>query len=702
MNFKVLFIIGLNLLLFTSIFVRGEETSYFSGNCKVLNLFLNQHKNIEFNNNEEYSIKLKNGVTSDLSLFASSTIIHECIQNNSKEVVKLAVDNVKFTQLVIDTLSSLTKLKELEIIYSNYSEQLNLNSLENLKVLKIADPENAYRKNPNSVHLTLNHYDLNFKKYPESLEELTINGAALSNSDFDEISKLKNLKTLNLINTDLSEIPVFVFSLNNLKNLNLQYNNIKRIPDELSSLKNLENLDLSNNSIDDEIPVALNSLSNLSYVSFKSNVDVKGKTLTNSSLKKCYYNNVSGDSTNYYSLCKIKDMSCFDDEEVKILRTCSISEIVNTNGKCGKNDGRCPDGECCSKYGYCGTGFRHCSVEEGCQSEFGHCAGEKSSKPTDKVSTNGKCGKDEGRCPDGECCSKYGYCGTGFRHCSVEEGCKSEFGKCSGSKSDESVESVESATEGVSTNGKCGGRDGRCPADECCSKFGYCGKTDKHCLVEEGCQSEFGKCIGKKSTNETCQATDANGKCVNEEENKCLPGDQSEQCLSDKSVETTDKISTNGKCGKVDGKCPDGECCSKYGYCGTGFRHCSLEEGCQSEFGQCSDRKSGNPTDTDKISTNGKCGKEDGRCPNGQCCSKYGYCGSSFRHCSLEEGCQSEFGHCVTNEVTDASSPTTIIISTNGKCGKEDGKCPNDGCCSKFGYCGTTDKHCSLKEGCQS
>jgi len=35
-----------------------------------------------------------------------------------------------------------------------------------------SDPENAYRKNPNSVHLTLNHYDLNFKKYPESLEEL--------------------------------------------------------------------------------------------------------------------------------------------------------------------------------------------------------------------------------------------------------------------------------------------------------------------------------------------------------------------------------------------------------------------------------------------------------------------------------------------------------------------------------------------------
>jgi len=45
-----------------------------------------------------------------------------------------------------------------------------------------------------------------------------------------------------------------------------------------------------------------------------------------------------------------------------------------------------------------------------------------------------------------------------------------------------------------------------------------------------------------------------------------------------------------------------------------------------------------------KISTNGKCGKSEGRCPSGQCCSKYGYCGRSSAHCKI--GCQSEFGIC--------------------------------------------------------
>jgi len=53
------------------------------------------------------------------------------------------------------------------------------------------------------------------------------------------------------------------------------------------------------------------------------------------------------------------------------------------------------------------------------------------------------------------------------------------------------------------------------------------------------------------------------------------------------------------------------------------------------DFKLCSDN-------SDKISTNGKCGSEDGKCPTGKCCSKYGYCGTSEKHCGT--GCQSEFG----------------------------------------------------------
>ena len=145
------------------------------------------------------------------------------------------------------------------------------------------------------------------------------------------------------------------------------------------------------------------------------------------------------------------------------------------------------------------------------------------------------------------------------------------------------------------------------------------------------------------------------------------------------------KISTNGKCGATDGKCPNGQCCSKYGYCGTSEKHCGT--GCQSEFGQCE-----NASNAVAVSTNGKCGATDGRCPSGQCCSKYGYCGTSEKHCGT--GCQSEFGQCGLNV------NNIIPVSTTGKCGAADGRCPDGKCCSKYGYCGTTDKHCGA--GCQS
>ena len=148
--------------------------------------------------------------------------------------------------------------------------------------------------------------------------------------------------------------------------------------------------------------------------------------------------------------------------------------------------------------------------------------------------------------------------------------------------------------------------------------------------------------------------------------------------------DNNDKISTNGKCGNEDGKCPNSQCGSKYGYCGTTEKYCGT--GCQSEFGQC-----GNVSTTVPISTNGKYGTTDGKCPDGQCCSKYGYCGTSNKHCGT--GCQSEFGQC-------GNISTTVPISTNDKCGTTDGRCPSGSCCSRYGYCGTNEQYCS--SGCQS
>ncbi|ORY32207.1 hypothetical protein LY90DRAFT_423181, partial [Neocallimastix californiae] len=103
-------------------------------------------------------------------------------------------------------------------------------------------------------------------------------------------------------------------------------------------------------------------------------------------------------------------------------------------------------------------------------------------------------------------------------------------------------------------------------------------------------------------------------------------------------------------------------CCSKKGYCGTTNDFCGT--GCQLEYGHCAPLNS-------KISTNGKCGhtnslkcpndltvsvtgqtSSDGRCgfvngyscPKNQCCSQYGYCGTTTKYCGA--GCDKHFGKC--------------------------------------------------------
>ncbi|KAG4091202.1 hypothetical protein H8356DRAFT_1408109 [Neocallimastix lanati (nom. inval.)] len=326
------------------------------------------------------------------------------------------------------------------------------------------------------------------------------------------------------------------------------------------------------------------------------------------------------------------------------------------------------------------------------------------------ISTNGKCGKENGntKCPNNECCSQYGYCGTTKAYC--DTGCQSAFGRCNASNATNATKPTTTvaavvpttSSQKISTDGKCGKENGntKCPNNECCSQYGYCGTTKAYC--DTGCQSEFGRCNANNQTKPTTTVA------------AVVPTTSSQ------------KISTNGKCGKENGntKCPNNECCSQYGYCGTTKAYC--DTGCQSAFGRCNASNATNatkPTTTvaavvpttssQKISTDGKCGKENGntKCPNNECCSQYGYCGTTKAYCGT--GCQSEFGRCNASNANNQTKPTTTVaavvpttssqkISTDGKCGKENGntKCPNNECCSQYGYCGTTNGYCGA--GCQS
>jgi len=153
---------------------------------------------------------------------------------------------------------------------------------------------------------------------------------------------------------------------------------------------------------------------------------------------------------------------------------------------------------------------------------------------------------------------------------------------------------------------------------------------------------------------ETC-IYEGNGFCKRKDM-KCLGGAKLPKCKenSNNNNNNNNNISKDGKCGKDNGKtvCPSGDCCSKYGYCGKSDKHCG--SGCQSEFGICtgsSNTSSTKPSSTKvslPTSTDGKCGKDNGKtvCSSGYCCSKYGYCGKTSDYCDKSRGCQSEFGKC--------------------------------------------------------
>ncbi|KAJ5692318.1 hypothetical protein N7462_001741 [Penicillium macrosclerotiorum] len=77
-----------------------------------------------------------------------------------------------------------------------------------------------------------------------------------------------------------------------------------------------------------------------------------------------------------------------------------------------------------------------------------------SAPPKDlKTSYNGKCGASDGKCPDGQCCSAYGNCGSGDDFC--QAGCLSDYGTCKGVSI---IESWRRASKDGKTDDEAGGQ----------------------------------------------------------------------------------------------------------------------------------------------------------------------------------------------------------------------------------------------------
>ncbi|KAK9464044.1 uncharacterized protein V1516DRAFT_95950 [Lipomyces oligophaga] len=163
---------------------------------------------------------------------------------------------------------------------------------------------------------------------------------------------------------------------------------------------------------------------------------------------------------------------------------------VSTDTSCGGENGwTCPDAQCCSASGWCGTSTDYCDT--GCQALYGVCNNSTTTAPTGLTADDGSCGASNFGfvCADGQCCSEAGWCGTSTDYCST--GCQTGYGVCE-SDSDSGDTDTDPTTE--SPDGSCGPTNGYiCTDDQCCSPSGWCGNSTDYCAAPD-CLVGYGRC----------------------------------------------------------------------------------------------------------------------------------------------------------------------------------------------------------------
>ncbi|OUM70117.1 carbohydrate-binding module family 18 protein [Piromyces sp. E2] len=191
------------------------------------------------------------------------------------------------------------------------------------------------------------------------------------------VYSFKNLEYLDLSINSLITVDEKLNNLENLKHLDLSGNELINIPKQIINLKKLEYLNLSDNHIVDVSPEYLNDFENLKYFYIQGNKELIGKVITNENLIECSYNSIY-DDINMYNLCipkGVKEIKCLKSESK--FETCIDDDIaVSSNGLCGKDHGRCPYGQCCSKDGKCTTSGEYCLISKNCQIKYGSCINE--------------------------------------------------------------------------------------------------------------------------------------------------------------------------------------------------------------------------------------------------------------------------------------------------------------------------------------
>ncbi|XP_075711500.1 volume-regulated anion channel subunit LRRC8E [Rhinoderma darwinii] len=178
-------------------------------------------------------------------------------------VLQIKFDDVKEIPLWVFSLRALEELHLFGYLSQDVSKNASLESLRDLKALKVLMLKSNLSKVPQTVSDVASH-----------LQKLSIQNDGTKLLTLNALKRLSLLKELELIRCDLERIPHAVFSLNNLQMLDLKenslhtieeiislqhcrklsilrlwHNQIAYIPEHIRKLKSLEELCLNRNKI---------------------------------------------------------------------------------------------------------------------------------------------------------------------------------------------------------------------------------------------------------------------------------------------------------------------------------------------------------------------------------------------------------------------------------------------------------------------
>jgi hypothetical protein len=330
---------------------------------KNMNCFSNKDALMEKCGFNQSSKKYKNDCEAIKTYLTEKNInnektIEECIYNDNGRLSKLKLDDSKISEDDVKRILSYDTIENLTVYWSGSQYTIDfIHNLSNLKSLRL------FIKKGGKINLKLlstlnkltnleltcpytNSFSLeeNSLKGLKAIKTLYFKEFVLSQNVINEIGQLSSIEKIDFESCDFSQeinyspliylkelshiklysynkygkpiynIPLAFYSITSLKELTIAHQHLTSISEDILNLKNLEYLNLKNNDIE-SIPESLNHLTNLKQVYFNGNSNLKGKTLTNPSLEACMYDNIS-------TLCKTKNMSCFD-VGTDLLRLCS-------------------------------------------------------------------------------------------------------------------------------------------------------------------------------------------------------------------------------------------------------------------------------------------------------------------------------------------------------------------------------------------